>query len=76
MTSEKEVFLKVSKNRYFNRKDISTLDMLILSQFFISFSSILIAPILYFIIGWFLYQCFIKLLFIDRDFRKGAEWVP
>lgn len=32
MTSEKEVFLKVSKNRYFNRKDISTLDMLILSQ--------------------------------------------
>ena len=32
MTREKEVFLKVSKNRYFNRKDISTLDMLILSQ--------------------------------------------
>ena len=32
MTREKEVFLKVSKNRYFNRKYISTLDMLILSQ--------------------------------------------
>ena len=29
---EKELFLKVSKNRYFDNKDLSPLDMLILSQ--------------------------------------------
>ena len=29
---EKELFLKVSKNRYFDNKDLSPIDMLILSQ--------------------------------------------
>ena len=32
METEKELFLKVSKNRYFDNKDLSPIDMLILSQ--------------------------------------------
>ena len=32
MEMEKELFLKVSKNRYFDNKDLSPIDMLILSQ--------------------------------------------
>lgn len=32
MENKKELFLKVSKNRYFDNKDLSPLDMLILSQ--------------------------------------------